>query len=127
MAILQLRSKRKSTGGRYKRVLIKRLGRLGQLPVLTKIGTLRKKSLRVIGGNSKEKLLVAEKANIYNPETKKSEVLVIKSVLENPANRHYVRRNILTKGSIIETEKGKARITSRPGQSTVLNAIVVKD
>ena len=32
------------------------------------------------------------------------------------ANRHYVRRNILTKGTVITTDKGNAVITSRPGQ-----------
>ena len=126
MAILQLRSRRKQTGGRYKRPLVKRLARLGGLPVHTKIGPLKVKSLRVIGGNQKEKMLAAQKANVYNPTTKKHELVAIKNVVENPANRHYVRRNILTKGCVVETEKGKARITSRPGQGAVANAILLK-
>ena len=125
MAILQLRSKRKNTGGRYIRPLVKRLARLGGLPVFTKIGDTRSKTLRVIGGNSKDKLLAVNKANIYNPKTKKHEVATIKNILENPANRHYVRRNILTKGAIVETDKGRAQITSRPGQSAFVNAILV--
>ncbi len=127
MAILQLRSKRKSTGGRYKRVLVKRLGRLGRLPVLTKLGSIRLKVERVIGGNSKHKTLAVNSANVYNPKTKKHETVEIKTISENPANRHYVRRNILTKGSIVQTAKGKARITSRPGQTTVLNAVLVAE
>lgn len=122
MAILQLRSKRKNTGGRYIRPLVKRLSRLGGLPVLTKIGETKSKTLRVIGGNEKSKLLAVKKANVYNPQTKKHEVAEIKTIVENPANRHYVRRNILTKGAVVETTLGKAQITSRPGQSAFVNA-----
>ncbi|MEK6848627.1 MAG: 30S ribosomal protein S8e, partial [Nanoarchaeota archaeon] len=42
-----------------------------------------------------------------------------------PANRHFIRRNIMTKGSVIDTELGKARITSRPGQDGVVNAVLI--
>ena len=125
MAILQLRSKRKPSGGRYKRVIVKRLGRLGRLPVLTKLGVHKRKTIRVIGGNVKEKLLSSNKVNVYSPEEKKFFVLDIKNIVENPANKHYVRRNILTKGCVVETEKGKVKITSRPGQESVLNGIFV--
>jgi small subunit ribosomal protein S8e len=125
MAILQLRSKRKATGGRYKRVLVRRLAQLGRLPVLTKIAPLKQKQVRTIGGNTKDKLLGANKVNLFDPATKKHEIVEIKTILENPANRHYVRRNILTKGSIVDTTKGKAQITSRPGQTGFLDAILL--
>ncbi|MGM5481348.1 MAG: 30S ribosomal protein S8e [Nanobdellota archaeon] len=127
MAILQLRSNRKSTGGRYKRPKVRRLARMGRLPVFTKIGPQRRKTVRTIGGNSKDKILHAEKANVLDPETKKHSVTKITNVTGNPANRHYVRRKILTKGSFIETEAGKARVTSRPGQGGVINAVLVKE
>ncbi len=125
MAILQLRSRRKNTGGRYIRPLVRRLSRMGGLPIFTKIGETKTKSLRVIGGNSKDKLLAVKKANVYNPKTKKHAVATIKNIVENPANRHYVRRNILTKGAIVETDKGRAQITSRPGQSAFVNATLL--
>jgi small subunit ribosomal protein S8e len=125
MAILQLRSNRKATGGRYKRPKVRRHHRMGSVPILSKLGTSKKKSLRVIGGNQKEKILSADKVNIYNPQTKKHQVVAIKSVASNTANRHFVRRNILTKGSVIETELGQAKITSRPGQNNVINAVLV--
>jgi small subunit ribosomal protein S8e len=48
-------------------------------------------------------------------------------VVGNPANRHFVRRNILTKGCIIETDKGKARVLSRPGQEGVVNAVLIQE
>ena len=125
MAILQLRSNRKSTGGRYKRVLVKRLARLGRLPSLTSIGKTKAKSVRTIGGNSKEKTLRTDKVNLYDPTAKTHEVVEMKNTIDNPANRHYVRRNILTKGSVIEPTKGKAKITSRPGQGATVNATLV--
>ena len=50
----------------------------------------------------------------------------IKNVVDNPADKHLARRNIITKGTIIDTEKGKARVTSRPGQDGVINAVLVK-
>lgn len=126
MAISQLRSKRKASGGRYKRLIVKRLGRQGRLPVLTKLAVRKRKVLRVIGGGKKDKLLSENKVNVYDAKTKKHLVLEIKNIVENPANRHYVRRNILTKGCIVETEKGNVRITSRPGQESVLNGLFVE-
>ena len=58
---------------------------------------------------------------------KKAKVLHLKilNVVGNPANRHFVRRNIITKGSFVDTEKGKVRITSRPGQDGSLNGVFV--
>ncbi|MFP4523258.1 MAG: 30S ribosomal protein S8e [Candidatus Nanoarchaeia archaeon] len=126
MAILQLRSKRKYTGGRYKRPKIRRLHNLGRLATHTKVDEQRVKHERVRGANTKSKLLSANKVNIYNPSSKKHEILQIKGTIENPANRHYVRRNILTKGCVVDTSKGKVKITSRPGQNKVLNGVLVK-
>ena len=51
----------------------------------------------------------------------------IKSVIDNPANINYIRRNIINKGAIIETGIGKARISSRPGQTGVVNAVLIKE
>ncbi|MBW3022802.1 30S ribosomal protein S8e, partial [Candidatus Woesearchaeota archaeon] len=50
----------------------------------------------------------------------------IKTVADSPANKHYVRRNIITKGAIVETDKGKAKITSRPGQDGTVNAVLIQ-
>jgi small subunit ribosomal protein S8e len=49
------------------------------------------------------------------------------AVIENTANPNYVRQNIITKGSIIGTEKGNAKVTSRPGQHGVVNAVLMAD
>ncbi len=125
MSITQHRSKRKLTGGRYKSKprKIKRL--FGRAPSMTKLGLNKAKKIRTIGRNLKIKLVQAESVNVFDPKEKKYYKTKITNILENPANVHYVRRNIMTKGTIIETEKGKARITSRPGQDGVVNAVLV--
>lgn len=125
MAISQKRSKRKPTGGRYKSVYKEKLYELGSNPTLTKLEPIRRRKLRVIGANQKIRLLSSDSANVLDPKTKAIKVVKIKTVLDNPANRNYVRRNILTKGAVVETELGKAKITSRPGQEGTLNAVLI--
>lgn len=63
---------------------------------------------------------------MVDPETNKVEVAEILNVVENRANPHFVRRNIITKGAIVETSKGLAKVTSRPGQHGILNGILIK-
>ena len=50
----------------------------------------------------------------------------ILTVLENSANTHFVRRNIVTKGAVVETEIGKVKITSRPGQKGIVNGVLIE-
>jgi small subunit ribosomal protein S8e len=122
---VQDKAKRKPTGGRYKDVRTKRMYRMAGAPMLTKLGAREKKSLRTIGANKKDKLVGIDAVNLFDPKTKKSSVEKIKAVVDNPANRHFVRRNIITKGTIVETAKGRARITNRPGQEGQLNAVLI--
>lgn len=124
MAKSQLRARRKVSGGRYVDYRKKKLRDISRDPTLTKIGVLRKKTLVVRGGNLKTFLLTSDVANVLCKD-KKYKTAKIKIVVDNPANRHYARRNILTKGSIIETELGRARITSRPGQEGCINAVLL--
>ena len=65
-------------------------------------------------------------ANLVDPKTGKAEKVKILSVKENKANIHFVRMNVITKGAIIETDLGQARVTSRPGQEGNVNAILIK-
>ncbi len=60
-----------------------------------------------------------------DPNTKKVMKAKILSVEENKANRHYERMNILTKGAIVKTDKGDAKITSRPSQDGIVNGVLV--
>jgi len=125
MAQTSHRSKRKPTGGKYVGFRKKRVFEIRNAPALTKLGERVKRMRRVIGGNKKQFLLSEKSANVYDPKSKKTKKVEIKNILENEANRHFVRRNIITKGAVIETELGKAKVTSRPGQEGAINAILV--
>ncbi len=126
MATTQHRSKRKPTGGRYVPFRTKKLRELARLPTHTKVGERVIKLIRGMGGNKKVISYSDDHANVFDPKSKKYAKLKIEAVVENPANRHFVRRNILTKGTIIKTSKGNAKVLSRPGQDGVVNAILVK-
>ena len=71
-------------------------------------------------------LLGVDVANIMNPKTKKVEKSKILTVVENPADPHFVRGNVLTRGAVIKTELGLARVTSRPGQSGTVDAVLIE-
>lgn len=81
--------------------------------------------MRSMGGRGKVVLRRAEFANVYDPSEKKMFRSKIVTVKENPANPHYVQRNIMNLGTVVETEKGLARVTSRPGQHGVVNAVLL--
>ena len=49
----------------------------------------------------------------------------ITGVLESPDNRNFARQNIITKGTIITTELGKAVVINRPGREGAINAKLV--
>jgi len=125
MAISQRRSKRSATSSRYKNNRGKRSAEQGRVPSLTKVDERKLKVIRTLGGNHKQILLNDNTANLFERKTKKYTKVKIMSVVETPSNRHFVRRNIMTKGSFIQTEKGKAVITNRPGQEGTINAVLV--
>jgi small subunit ribosomal protein S8e len=112
------------SGAKYWPYRKKRLSEIGSDPTLTKVGNLSKKGRRARGGTKMTRLITTDTCNLnINGKFKKSK---IKTVKENPANRHFVRMNVLTKGSVVETEDGLARITSRPGKDGVVNAVLIK-
>lgn len=126
MVMWHLRSGRKPTSGRLRRLRKKRRSDRGSEFLEIRIGKEKKKQERVMGGLKKTRLLSSEKANVANPKTGKIQVSKILSVEENSANPHYVRRNIITKGAVIKTELGPARVTSRPGQRGIINAVLIE-
>ena len=126
MALWQGKSRRKKTGGRRIYARKKRKFELGSDPVYMTIGEVRRKKVRGRGGNYRVKLLRGDVANVSDPKTGTTKKVKILRVVENPANPHFVRRNFITKGAVIETEIGKARVTSRPGQDGVVNAVLMR-
>ncbi|HIH73087.1 MAG TPA: 30S ribosomal protein S8e [Thermococcaceae archaeon] len=127
MAIWQGRSLKKPSGGRIVLARKKRKRELGREPAFTRVveDKEERKIIRTYGGNRKVRLVKALYANVF--ENGKGKKVKIISVVENPANRQYIRRNIITKGAIIQTEIGKAIVTSRPGQDGVVNAVLIKE
>lgn len=126
MALSQAKSRRSATGARYKDHRKKKQHEKGNNPVLTRIGELKRRVLRVIGGNTKSKQLLAEVVNVVDPKSGKAVKAKLKNVTSNEANRNYVRRNILTKGTVVDTDKGQVRITNRPGQEGTVNGVLVQ-
>lgn len=119
------KTKRSGTGAKYKDSRKKKLIDLGRLPALTGIAKQKTKKIIGRGHTQKLRLLNADTANVLNPKTKKYSKAKIEAVSDSAANKHFVRRNIITKGTIIQTDKGKAKVTSRPGQDGVINAVLV--
>jgi len=121
------RLKKKKTGGRKRKARDKKKAELGRLPVHTTVSEKdERKKQRTRGGNLKVKLKRAAYANVTDPKTNTTKKVKIITEKENPANRNYARQNIITKGAIIETEAGIAKVTSRPGQHGVVNAVLIE-
>lgn len=121
----QGRSKRKRTGGRLRRSSNKKRHQLGREPAETTVGEPR---FRVIDSRGNQKKIRALSTNVAQvadgDEVAEAE---IENVVDNPANINYIRRNIITKGAILETSEGRARVTSRPGQDGQVNAVLVDE
>ena len=127
MVIIQRgRSARTPSGGVYNVARGKRKFEMGREAAHTKIGVWHLKSVRTKGCGRKFSVSVADVANVYDPKTKKFLKATIKTVKANTASRHFVRRNIMTKGAVIETSAGLAKITSRPGQHGTVNAVLMQ-
>jgi small subunit ribosomal protein S8e len=125
MAIVHTKDLKKTTGGRRRHHRKKKKADIGRPFVPVTVGEETRKNLRVRGGHQKVRMLQAGVANLA--VGRKIQHANIKRVVENPSNPFFVRRNIITRGSIIETDKGYARVTSRPGQDGHISAVLLKD
>jgi small subunit ribosomal protein S8e len=120
----QGRSTRSRTGGRLRPHDKKKKHQLGREPTETTVGETRLRTIDARGNTEKVRALSTDVASVAKGgETVEAE---IEDVVENDANPNYVRRNIVTKGAVINTSEGKARVTSRPGQSGNVNAVLVE-
>ena len=125
MARSQQRSQRKVSGGRYHSARTKRKYELARYAANTKLEEkVQVRSKRLLGGHVKRALLSTNTINVTDKKGKTVKTKIV-NVIENPANPNLVRRNIITKGAIVETEMGKARVTSRPGQEGSLNGVLL--
>lgn len=123
MSIWLQGSKRKPSGGKYHHSKPKKKMHVGRSPSLTRIGDRKVRKVKSLGGNHKLRALVIKEVNVYDPKTKKTVKAVIDDVMLNPANRHYVRMDVITKGAILQTDKGFVKVTNRPGQEGIINGV----
>jgi small subunit ribosomal protein S8e len=121
----QGRSTRKRTGGRLRPSSDRKKHQLGRLPTETQVGATRLRTVDARGNTHKVRALSTDIAHVAMPDGTTVEA-DIENVVENDANPNYVRRNIITKGAVIETSEGDARVTSRPGQSGQVNGVLLE-
>ncbi len=119
--------KRKNTGGKKRRYRTKRKHEAGRYSVETRLGKTERKIVAGHSGITKLKLVLGDIVNVSDPNTGITERLEVTDVVRNPSNVDYNRRGVITKGTIIRTKKGLAKIVSRPGQVGVLNAVTYSE
>lgn len=127
MTTYQGKTGRKLTGAKLKANTGKKKRMLGRAATQTGIGEEKRRAVRVRGGNTKFRLFRTKSANVVIRSTGKTEKTTIKDVKTNPASREYSRRRIITKGAILDTELGDARVTNHPGKEGFVNAVLLED
>jgi small subunit ribosomal protein S8e len=116
--------KRKLTGGARKANRGRRAFEKDGYAAEPILGTTENYFRRMRGGSFKTSLRLAEFANVRDLSSGTTAKVKINRVLRNPANRDYERRGVITRGALIDTELGNARVTSRPSQDGVINAVL---
>ena len=116
----------KITGGRRVPLRIRRKYETDRYPNEPTNGAQITITRRVRGNNKKTALKSIDFVNLSTGESKVKKSKIIK-VLENATNNDYKRRGIITKGAILETQEGKCRVVSKPGQNGIVNAILLKE
>ena len=114
----------KITGGRRHSLRTRRKYEIDRFPNEPLVGDQITITRKVRGKNIKTALKTIDSVNLVI-DSKIKKVKIIK-VLENATNNDYQRRGVISKGAILETEEGKCRVVSRPGQHGTVNAILVK-
>ncbi len=125
MAIWHRRSNRTQTGSRLKKFRSKRKYEMGRTPTETLMGETKRRTVDSKGKVKKTPALRIEFVNVTDPAKGTTVRAEIQDVESNPANMDYQRRKVITRGTIIKTSKGRAKVTSRPGQDGILNAILI--
>ena len=116
----------KTTGGRRVPLRVRRKYETDRYPNEPINGAQVTITRRIRGNNKKTALKAIDFVNLATGEAKVKKTKIIK-VLENATNNDYKRRGIITKGAILETQEGKCRVVSKPGQNGIVNAILLKE
>ena len=116
----------KTTGGRRHPLRIRRKYETDRYPNEAVNGAQITITRSVRGNNKKTALKSIDFVNLATGETKVKKSKILK-VLENATNNDYKRRGIITKGAILETQEGKCKVVSKPGQNGIVNAVLLKE
>ena len=116
----------KITGGRRHPLRTRRKYETDRYPNEAVNGAQVTITRQVRGKNSKTALKTIDFVNLATGDAKVKKSKILK-VLENATNNDYKRRGIITKGAILETQEGKCRVVSKPGQDGIVNAILLKE
>jgi small subunit ribosomal protein S8e len=117
---------RKLTGGRKVSMRGRRKYEIDRYPNEATSGPQILTNRRSRGNNLKPAVKTAEFVNVADRSSGKVTKKKINRVTKNPANKDYERRGVISKGAILETDVGIAKVVSRPGQHGNINAVLLK-
>ena len=117
----------KITGGRRIPLRIRRKYETDRYPNEPINGAHVTITRHVRGNNRKTALKSVDFVNLASAGDAKVKKVKIIKVLDNATNNDYKRRGIITKGAVLETEQGKCRVVSKPGQNGIVNAILLAE
>ncbi|RJU84593.1 MAG: 30S ribosomal protein S8e [Candidatus Poseidoniales archaeon] len=124
-------SRRKPSGGRLKRPSRYRGKRKTEISSENQFAFVGDKDARKLyrktAGSQTVRVLSVKNINVNKPKEGKTVRAKITNVVRNDADTNYVRRNIVTKGAIVETDLGQVRVTSRPGMHGVVSGILLEE
>ena len=119
------RTKKGGNGKRRTKSRDKKRSEMGNYFTATKLAEANKIDMvRRRGGKETPALKHAGFVNLLTKQGYKK--LAIKGVADSPDNRNFARQNIITKGTVINTELGKAVVINRPGREGNINAKLVE-
>ena len=123
-------SRRKPTGGRGKRpnrYMGKRRTEVASEEQLAYVGEAdARKNYRKRSGSQTVRTLSVNQVNV-NMKGGKTVRATVKNVVGNDADPHYIRRNIVTNGAVLDTDQGLVKVTSRPGMHGVVSGVLVEE
>ncbi|MCH2643364.1 MAG: 30S ribosomal protein S8e, partial [Candidatus Thalassarchaeum sp.] len=123
-------SRRKPTGGRLKRpnrYRGKRRTEVASEEQLAYVGEAdARKNYRKRSGSQTVRTLSVNQVNV-NMKGGKTVRATVKNVVGNDADPNYIRRNIVTKGAVLDTDQGLVKVTSRPGMHGVVSGVLVEE
>ncbi len=125
MGVWHTRSKSTASGGRLKQRRSRKKFELGRTPTETVMGKTVLKTIDSTGRYKKTPAMRIDYVNVTDPKKNQTFRAELLDVEKNPANIDYQRRKVITRVTIIKTSKGRARVTSRPGQNGILNAVLI--